>query len=107
MLKSFGIGRTIGLAIAFAFAGIRAVAAHDFWIDGKKVDPITKKLCCGENDCKMISLEIAHVTRVGYRLDDTGETIPWHRVQISPDGAMWRCRWGGQTQCFFAPPLGS
>jgi hypothetical protein len=87
--------------------GISKAAAHDFWIDGKKVDPIMKGLCCGENDCQMISLEIAHVTQIGYRLDDTGETIPWHRVQPSPDSAMWRCRWGGQTQCFFAPPLGS
>jgi hypothetical protein len=107
MLNSLAIARAIGLSATLAYAGITEAAAHDFWIDGKKVDPITKKLCCGENDCQMISLSIAHVTQVGYLLDDTGETIPWHRVQLSPDGAMWRCRWGGQTQCFFAPPLGS
>jgi hypothetical protein len=107
MVDSLGFARAMGLAAALAFVGITEAAAHDFWIDGKKVDPITKKLCCGDNDCQIISLEIAHVTQVGYLREDTGEMIPWHRVQPSPDGAMWRCRWGGQTQCFFAPPVGS
>jgi hypothetical protein len=99
--------RTIGLAAAVALAFVSRATAHDFWIDGRKVDPATKKLCCGENDCRMVPLSEAHVTQDGYRLEDTGEIIPWRRVQPSPDGAMWRCRWGGETQCFFAPPLGS
>jgi hypothetical protein len=103
----WSLRRVVGISAALSMPCWSGARAHDFWIDGKAVDPITKKLCCGEGDCKVISLSLAHVTHVGYRLDDTGETIPWHRVQISPDAAMWRCRWGGQTQCFFAPPLGS
>jgi hypothetical protein len=81
--------------------------AHDFWIDGQRVDPQTKKLCCGENDCRIVPDSVVHITPWGYRLDDTGETIPMSRVQPSPDGLTWRCRWGGETQCFFSPNLGS
>jgi hypothetical protein len=86
---------------------ITAASAHDFWIDRRKVDPLTKKLCCGENDCQIVPEDVVHITPSGYRLDDTGETIPLARVQPSPDGLTWRCRWGGQTQCFFSPMLGS
>jgi hypothetical protein len=99
--------RTLGIAALVAVHCVSRASAHDFWIDGRRVDPATKKLCCGENDCRRVPLEVAHVTQDGYRLDDTQETIPWSRVQPSPDGAMWRCRWNGQTQCFFAPPVGS
>jgi hypothetical protein len=97
---------TLGAALVF-WAMHSPAKAHDFWMDRQKVDPLTKHLCCGENDCKIVPSEIAHVTPNGYRLDDSGETIPWDHVQISPDGYMWRCRWGGETQCFFAPPPGS
>jgi hypothetical protein len=99
--------RAIGILTLVAVAFVSSASAHDFWIDGQRVDPATKKLCCGENDCRVVPLEIAHVTQYGYRLEDTNEIIPWSRVQPSPDGAMWRCQWGGETQCFFAPPLGS
>jgi hypothetical protein len=99
--------RTTVIFALIVMAFVPRASAHDFWIDGRHVDPATKKLCCGENDCRMVPLETAHVTHDGYRLEDTDEVIPWSRVQPSPDGAMWRCRWGGQTQCFFAPPLGS
>lgn len=90
-------------------------SAHDFWISGKAVDPITKLYCCGENDCHLVPVSQAHVTKGGYLLDDTGETISWDRVQPSPDGGIWACRWGngsgelgdGSTKCFFAPVPGA
>jgi hypothetical protein len=77
--------------------------AHERWLDGKMIDPLTKMRCCGENDCHIIPERQAHATKDGYRLDDTGELIEWPRVQPSPDGGIWACRWGGETKCFFAP----
>ncbi len=77
--------------------------AHDFWDNREPVDPVTKFKCCGENDCR--SLAEGLVTRVdgGYQMRDTEEIITDDRVQPSPDGHFWRCVWGGQTRCFFAP----
>jgi len=80
--------------------------AHDFWLDGSRVDPLTKAMCCGENDTKQVPRELVEQTRAGLRFRDTGETIPWARVQPSPDGAYWRSTWGGETKCVFAPVAG-
>jgi hypothetical protein len=98
---------TIGIAALVAVQFVSRASAHEFWRDARRVAPATKKLCCGENDCRSVPLEVAHATHDGYHLDDTEETIPWSRVQPSPDGEMWCGRWGAQTQYFFAPPLGS
>jgi hypothetical protein len=87
---------------ALTFAGSAAVA-HDFWDNGDPVDPVTKFKCCGENDCLSLAEDL--VTRVegGFLFRDTQEIITDDHVQPSPDGHFWRCVWGGQTRCFFAP----
>jgi hypothetical protein len=82
-------------ALAFALAYlVLPAAAHDFWLDHSRVDPRTKLYCCGENDCHLLPVSQAHATKGGYLLDDTSETISWDRVQSSPDGGIWACRWG-------------
>jgi hypothetical protein len=100
-------GLLIGCSVAFACGAIRAAQAHDFWANGEAVDPLTKRYCCGQNDAKRLAREDVRVTRSGYQLSDTGETVPFARTQPSPDGAFWVFRWGGQTQCFFAPVNGA
>jgi hypothetical protein len=105
MLKLL-LGILIGLAIAF-WMFHKPAQAHDFWISGQAVDPITKKLCCGENDCRALGEDEYEIVEGGYRLKDTGEIIAYDRAQPSPDGHTWRCRWGGQTQCFFTGVRGS
>ena len=86
-------------AFAFALAYlVLPAAAHDFWLDHSRVDPRTKLYCCGENDCHLLPVSQAHATKGGYLLDDTSETIAWDRVQPSPDGGIWACRWGGETK---------
>jgi len=77
--------------------------AHDFWENGKAVDPVTKRVCCGQNDAKMLDQTQVHATVGGYKLDDTGEIVPYEHTQPSVDGQYWVFRWGGGTQCFFAP----
>ncbi|MGP0060257.1 MAG: hypothetical protein ACLPID_13320 [Beijerinckiaceae bacterium] len=92
----------IAFISALTFAGSVAVA-HDFWDNGDPVDPVTKFKCCGENDCLSLAEDL--VTRVegGFLFRDTQEIITDDHVQPSPDGHFWRCVWGGQTRCFFAP----
>jgi hypothetical protein len=68
--------RAIGIFALVAVEFVSRGSAHDFWPDSRRVDPATKKLCCGENDSWMVPLEVAHVTQYGYRLDDTNEIIP-------------------------------
>lgn len=77
--------------------------AHDFWGNGQEVDPVTKQLCCGKGDAHVLDERTAIARGNGYYLKDTGETIPYGRVQPSPDGLIWAFRWGGETKCFFAP----
>jgi hypothetical protein len=97
----------MALGAALVFWAMHSPAkAHDTWLDGHKVDPQTKNLCCGENDCKIVPLEHFHATHSGWSMDDTGEIVAYSRVQPSPDGEAWRCRWGGETKCLFMPPMG-
>lgn len=93
--------------LACALLSMTPALAHNFWLNSAQVDPQTKLLCCGQNDCHLIPVTNAHPTSAGYSLDDTGEVIPWPRVQPSPDGGIWACRWGGETKCFFAPVPGA
>jgi hypothetical protein len=104
--RTYGLplGLFVGSMLVFGFGSARA---HDAWWNGKEVDPSTRRYCCGENDVKHLTREEVRVTTGGYRLEDTGETVPFRRVQPSPDGEFWVFRWGGQTQCFFAPPDGA
>jgi hypothetical protein len=81
-----------------------SVLAHEFWANGAEVDPWTKRVCCGQHDAMNLKPTQIHVTKEGYLLDDTGETIAFDRVQPSPDGLIWAFRWAGETQCFFKPP---
>ncbi|HMN73099.1 MAG TPA: hypothetical protein PKA55_14640 [Rhodoblastus sp.] len=95
-----GVPRRV-LASILLILGVSHARAHDFWIDGSKVDPVTKSFCCGAGDCRAMPKEMVKVERGGYRLLDTNELIPFLRAQPSPDGEYWVCRWGAETKCFF------
>jgi hypothetical protein len=93
----------VSVVILAAALTTQPAQAHDFWKDGQKVDPVTKSACCGEKDCYVVPPSLTRVLSTGYWLIDTRELIPWSRVQPSPDGNIWRCRWIAETMCFFAP----
>ena len=98
--------RKLALFLFFGVAGLAVPAlAHDKWWNGREIDPATKRYCCGDNDVKHLEKTQVHVVPGGYRLDDTGETVPETRAQPSFDGEFWVFRWGNPvvTQCFFAP----
>jgi hypothetical protein len=74
------------------------------WIGRAGYRNAAGELCCGELDCARVD-GVKHVTlpAPGYRLP-SGEFVPETETLPSPDGAYWRCEWGGTRKCFFAPP---
>jgi hypothetical protein len=95
------------LALSLVLAGFVSApaAAHDKWWNGREVDPITKRVCCGDNDVTHLERTQVRVVPGGYQLLDTGELVTFDHTQPSTDGEFWVFRWGNpkQTQCFFAP----
>jgi hypothetical protein len=95
------IMRIIAIAALMAFAV--PAGAHDYWADGRRVDPMTKNLCCSGSDTTELDPSLVKAEKGGYLLTDTNEFIPFSRVQPSPDNAIWVSRWGGTSKCFFYP----
>jgi hypothetical protein len=98
------------MRVSLLFVGLFCLAAgpaaaHNHWWNGKEVDPVTKRVCCGDNDAKHLDKSEVQVVKGGYRLLDTGEFVPFAHAQPSVDGEYWVFRWGNprKTQCFFAP----
>jgi hypothetical protein len=65
--------------------------AHDSWLNGDEVDPITRGICCGVNDTKIVD----HLVRTKpngsiWFVDQPDFEIALERVQPSPDGHWWR-----------------
>src|SRR5712692_7314950 len=75
------------------------------WINRGGYRNAAGELCCGERDCA--KLEDDDVTRTSagdFYIRSLTEIIPEREAQPSPDGRYWRCQWGGERKCFFAPP---
>jgi len=62
------------------------------------------ELCCGERDCFELSSADVKITSSGYLVISLKEVVPFSEATPSPTGTYWRCQWGGQRKCFFAPP---
>lgn len=77
------------------------------WIQDGKYTNAAGELCCGERDCFELSDDDVTATSAGYYIKSIKETVPYREATPSPDGKFWRCQWGGQRKCFFAPPPGS
>lgn len=60
--------------------------------------------CCGLNDCTEIEGRAISTTPSGYFIRGLRETVPYSETKRSEDGKYWRCQWGGERKCFFAPP---
>lgn len=76
------------------------------WIQRDGYKNAAGELCCGERDCFEIEADNVKAVDGGYLIKSTNEFIPHNEAQPSP-GGYWRCQWGGQRKCFFAPISGS
>ena len=97
------------LAALAALATLSLACAHDDadWIRRNGHRNAAGELCCGERDCAALAGGDVLAVAAGYRIKSIGETIPFAEALPSPDGRYWRCEWGGQRKCFFAPPPNS
>jgi len=84
-------------------------AAHDDaqWIADGNYKNAAGQLCCGPSDCRQVPAADVAPTVGGYWIKSLGELVLYHQAQPSPNGAYWRCFWGGERKCFFAPPPNS
>ena len=97
-------GLWTAVTILAAIALTREASCHEYWGNGHEVDARTKMLCCGQNDCKEVDPTAMHVLADGLvHFDDTPLTIPANRIMPTPDGHVWRCIWGHEVRCLFAP----
>lgn len=113
-----------GAVIVLAIAKTPVHAHYNAqWIQEGNYKNAVGELCCGERDCgelvagKVVAMPDGfHVNGV-FRItvsatglttdEEVHEVVPYSEATPSPDGVYWRCRWGGQRKCFFAPPPGS
>ena len=83
--------------------------AHDTWLNGLEVDPITKGMCCGAEDTKLVDHLVRSNANGGISfVDHPGILIPPGRIQPSPDGHWWRSMTfdyeaGITIRCVFGP----
>jgi hypothetical protein len=104
----------IGGATRFTLTGLAAMAmlslqfayAHGpaEWIQRGGFKNALGELCCGERDCFELSSDDVKITSAGYYVVSIKEVVPFSEATPSPTGTYWRCQWGGQRKCFFAPP---
>lgn len=98
----------IALACALLIAcGVRGGLAHENptdWIGQEKVKNGKGELCCGEGDCFPFDARQMITTPAGVAFpDEPNNIIPFNKFGPSVDKFYWRCRWGGETKCVFAP----
>jgi hypothetical protein len=117
------------LLIMFAIAVLMAalttlVRAHGpaEWIQRGEYKNRVGELCCGENDCGLLSTGAVVRVPGGYQVDAVfaGQNKQGQPFQFpikgfvrdedatpSPDGEYWACSWGGMLKCFFVVLPGS
>jgi hypothetical protein len=91
---------------AMAMLSLQLAYAHGpaEWIQRGAFKNTLGELCCGERDCFELTANDVKVTPAGYFVISIKETVPFSEATPSPTGTYWRCQWGGQRKCFFAPP---
>ena len=95
-----------GFAIGITLVVMAVARAHGpaEWIQRGGFKNLAGELCCCEHDCFELSDSDVRITAAGYFIVSIKEPVPFSDATPSPDGRYWRCAWGGQRKCFFAPP---
>ena len=78
------------------------------WIGQERRTNAKNELCCGKGDCFPFTANQMKITPAGVAFpDEPDNIIPFNKFAPSVDGMYWRCRWGGETKCVFAPMGGA
>lgn len=97
------------LSLAFLIAGVVLASGHDDadWIRQYGYKNMVGELCCGAQDCAALTDGDVRIDAGGYYIKSLRELVPFEKSLPAPGdagGRYWRCAWGGQRKCFFAPP---
>ena len=97
------------VVMLFLYAGARPARAHGDaqWIQDGRFKNAIGELCCGVRDCNPIADDDVITRPDGFYIISLKETVPYAEATPTPlegGGRYWRCQWGGQRKCFFAPP---
>lgn len=101
--------RALRVIYAFVLLPAGSAFAHDSWLNGDEVDPITKGICCGVDDTKLVDhLVRANANGSIWFIDQPGILIAPERIQPSRDGHWWRSMTsdyeaGMTIRCVFGP----
>lgn len=92
------------LAYLMANGGVSAHENPTDWIGQESRTNNKNELCCGNGDCFPFDAALMKITPKGIAFpDEPDNIIPFDKFAPSADGKFWRCRWGGETKCLFAP----
>lgn len=96
--------------LIFAFMAFGGKAkAHENptdWIGQEKRTNAAGVLCCGKGDCFPFTVDQIRVMPDGYHFPD-GRVAAFITAAPSVDGFYWRCEWGNEVKCIFAPMGGT
>jgi hypothetical protein len=95
------------IAVVFACVIGSTAIAHENptdWIGQERRTNGKNELCCGKGDCFPFTSQQMKMTSEGIAFpDEPDNIIPFTKFAPSADGFFWKCIWGGETKCVFAP----
>lgn len=94
------------LIMALSIHHARAHDAPTDWIGQEKRTNAAGVLCCGKGDCFPFTADQIKVKPDGYHFPD-GHIAAFKNAAPSVDGFFWKCEWGGEVKCTFAPMGGT
>jgi hypothetical protein len=100
------LGIILGLLAAMFIGGVRAHDAPTDWIGQERRTNAAGISCCGKGDCFPFTAAQIKVRPDGYHFPD-GHVASFQSAAPSVDGFWWKCEWGGEVKCVFAPMGGS
>ena len=96
------LGIVAGLLAALFIGSVKAHDDPDNWIGQEQRRNVDGQLCCGRGDCFPFTTDQVTVMPDGYHFPD-GHVAPFNKAAPSIDHFYWKCVWGGETKCVFAP----
>jgi hypothetical protein len=100
------LGILLGLLAALFIGSVKAHDNPTDWIGQEKRTNAAGVMCCGKGDCFPFTVDQIKVRSDGYQFPD-GYVAAFKNAAPSVDGFWWKCEWGGEVRCIFAPMGGT
>lgn len=101
-MKVPALGIAFGILAALLIGNVKAHDDPENWIGVERRTNAVGQICCGRGDCTSYSVDQVKIQPDGYHFPD-GDVIPFGKAAPSIDHFYWKCAWGGEIKCVFAP----